>query len=167
MSQNNYHTNPCGLYNVEWCWITSVKYGPKDVLLFHCIYSGDGCALSQRPGIAVPSTVVPHNRKVNFASWLLLQPEGSLGHQGKAHGRSMRNRRTVQLLTLRLPAWNSINSGCTLRGGCSMPGTEFLLYNTLWQGWEPSRRSAKMVLGATGKDQLSARLVSCSVVTNN
>lgn len=102
--QNNYHTNPYGLYNVKWCWNTSVKYGLKDVLLLHFIYFKDGCALRQGPGIAVPDIALPQNKKMNFASWLLLQPEGSLGHQGNAHRRSMRNRRTVWLLTLWLPA---------------------------------------------------------------
>ena len=103
-SQNNYHTNPYGLYNVKWCWNTSVKYGPKDVLLLHFIYFKDGCALSQGPGIAVPGAALPQNKEMNFASWLLLQPDGSLGHWGDAHGRSTRNRRTVRLLTSWLPA---------------------------------------------------------------
>lgn len=104
MSQNNYRTNLYGLHNVKWRWNTSVKYGPKDVLLLHCIYFKDGCALSQGPGIAVPGAVLPQNKKMNFASWLLLQPNSSLGHQGDVHGRSMRNRWTVRLLMSWLPA---------------------------------------------------------------
>lgn len=104
MSQNNYHTNPYGLYNVNWCWNTSVKYGPKDVRHLHFIYFEDGCALSQGPGIAVPGAALPQNKKMKFASWLLLQPDGSSGHQGDALRGSMRNRRSVRLLTLWLPA---------------------------------------------------------------
>lgn len=115
ISQNNYHTNPYGLCNVKWRWNTSVKHGPKDVLLLYFIYLEDGCALSQGPGIAVPGAAPPRNKKMNFASWLLLEPDSSLGHQGDAHGRSMRNRRTVRLLTSQLPVWNCINTARTQR----------------------------------------------------
>jgi len=130
-SQNNYHTNPNGLYNVKWCWNTSVKYGPRDVLLLHLIYFEAGCALSQGPGIAVPGAALPQNEKNSFASWLLLQPDGSLGHQGDAHGRSMRNRWMVWLLTSWLLARESINIGRMQPVTMEYLATEFLPYSTL------------------------------------
>lgn len=86
IKQNHHHTNPYGLHNVKWRWNASVKYGPKDVLPLHFIYFLDGCALSQGLGIAVTGTALPQNKKMSFASWLLLQPWWLFGTPGRCTG---------------------------------------------------------------------------------
>lgn len=153
------------LYKAKWCGNTSVKYRPRDVLVLHFIYFKDGCALSQGPGIVVPGTALPQNKKTNFASWLCQQPDGSLGHWGHVHGRSMRNWWKIRLLTSWLPAENGINTGHTSPVAAELWAAEFLTDNgaVSHPGQQPKLEKA------TRKDHLSLLDLlapNCSAVTN-
>lgn len=79
----------------------------------------------------MPSAALAQNKKMNFAFWLCGQPDGSLGHWGRARGGSVRNRWTTWLLTSQLPAGNGTSTGHTQPVPAQLWAAEFLTDNTV------------------------------------